>query len=475
MKELPKKANLSEWYTSVCLKAELADYAPIRGCMVIRPYGFAIWEKIRNYLDEKFRLLGVKNCYFPIFIPESLLEREREHISGFAPQCAWVEKGGSESLSERLALRPTSEAIICSMFAKWVNSYRFLPVLINQWVNVIRWEKSTRLFLRTTEFLWQEGHTLHRTEKEAEEFALKILEIYRVFFTDFLSIPVLVGKKPPSEKFAGAKTTYTLEALMPDGQALQAGTSHNLGTNFSEAFQIKYLAEDNQEKYPYGTSWGISTRVIGALIMTHGDDKGLILPPAVAPIQIVIVPIFTKEEGVNEKLREKGENLLFCLTQQGFSAHFDKREEYSPGWKFNEWDLKGIPLRVEIGEKELKEGKLTIKNRLGEREEVKVEDFLSNTSSFLEKVQKGLYERAKDFLSLRTITASSLSQFKEEMKTRPGFMKVSWCGKQECEDRIRKETQTSPRLIPVDFSSCNPPCLVCQGEGRFTVYYARAY
>ncbi|MEO0101470.1 MAG: aminoacyl--tRNA ligase-related protein, partial [candidate division WOR-3 bacterium] len=283
MKELPKKANLSEWYTSVCLKAELADYAPIRGCMVIRPYGFAIWEKIRNYLDEKFRLLGVKNCYFPIFIPESLLEREREHISGFAPQCAWVEKGGSESLSERLALRPTSEAIICSMFAKWVNSYRFLPVLINQWVNVIRWEKSTRLFLRTTEFLWQEGHTLHRTEKEAEEFALKILEIYRVFFTDFLSIPVLVGKKPPSEKFAGAKTTYTLEALMPDGQALQAGTSHNLGTNFSEAFQIKYLAEDNQEKYPYGTSWGISTRVIGALIMTHGDDKGLILPPAVAP------------------------------------------------------------------------------------------------------------------------------------------------------------------------------------------------
>lgn len=481
MRDLPSKTNLADWFTSVCLKAELADYAPVRGCMVIRPYGFALWEKIKDYLDQRFKEQGVQNAYFPIFIPETFLKREKEHIAGFAPQCAWVEKGGEEELTERLALRPTSEAIICSMFAKWVNSYRDLPVLVNQWVNVVRWEKTTRLFLRTTEFLWQEGHTLHRTEQSAEDFALKILNIYHHLFTDFLAIPVIVGEKPPSEKFAGAKTTYTLEALMPDGQALQAGTSHNLGQNFSKAFAVKYLDQNNQEKYPYGTSWGVSTRIIGALVMTHGDDKGLVLPPTVADKKVVLIPIYTKEKELNQKLKRKGEEILKKLTSLGIPTLFDDREENSPGWKFNQWEMKGIPLRVEIGEKELKEGTLTIKPRIKEkkRENLKIENFFETAEHILKEIQKEIYNKAKDFLTSRIHYAETLNQFKEELNKTPGFIKVFWCGKESCEEKIKEETKTSPRVIPLNESAEGLPgaedCIICGEKGKFIVYYARAY
>jgi len=472
---LPKKKNLSEWFTQVCLKTELADYAPVRGCMVIRPAGFALWEKIRDFLDQEFKKLGVKNAYFPIFIPESFLLKEKEHIEGFAPQCAWVEKGGDEELEERLALRPTSEAIICSMFAKWVMSYRDLPVLINQWANVVRWEKTTRLFLRTTEFLWQEGHTLHRTEEEAEEFALKILEVYNRLFNEVLAIPVLSGKKPESEKFAGAKTTYTLEALMPDGQALQCATSHNLGQNFSRAFGIRFLDFDNQEKFPFGTSWGVSTRVIGALVMTHGDDQGLILPPRVCGTKVVIVPILTKETRLNENLLVKGREISENLGKKGISSHFDERTEFSPGWKFNEWEMRGVPLRIEIGERELKNKEITLVERTkGKRETIK-EGELDKILSILEKIQDHLFQCAKHFLEERTTQATTLEEFKRMLYERPGFIKVNWCGELSCETQIKEVTKTTPRLLPLDFSQSTGRCINCLKEARFVVYYARAY
>lgn len=443
---------------------------------MIRPYGFALWEKVRNYLDEKFRALGVENCYFPIFIPESFLNKEKEHISGFKAQCAWVEKAGEEELTERLAIRPTSEAIICSMFAKWLSSWRDLPLVVNQWVPVVRWEKTTRLFLRTTEFLWQEGHTLHRQEREAEDFALRILAIYHQLFTDLLAIPVIYGEKPESEKFAGAKKTYTLEALMPDGQALQAGTSHNLGQNFSLAFGIKYQDSDNKEKYPYGTSWGVSTRLIGALIMTHGDEKGLILPPNCAPIKVVIIPILTKEKKKNEILKKKGEEILEKLTRENIPAYLDARGEYSPGWKFNQWEMKGVPLRVEIGEREIKEGTLTIKRRnAGEkREERKMENFLKTCSALLQEIQDEIYLKAKDFLNAHITEVKTLSEFKEKL-TQGGFYKISWCGKKSCEEKIKEETKTSPRVIPIDEEEKKSTCPICQESTKRVVYYARAY
>ncbi len=476
MKGLVPKNNLAEWYTQVVLRAELADYAPIRGCMVIRPYGFAIWEKIRDFLDQKFKKSGHKNAYFPIFIPETFLKREKEHIQGFAPQCAWVTRGGDEELEEELALRPTSEAIICSMFAKWVQSYRDLPVLLNQWANVIRWEKSTRLFLRTTEFLWQEGHTLHQTEKEAEEEALRILDIYEELFNDFLAIPVIKGIKPASEKFAGAEKTYTLEALMPDGQALQAGTSHNLGQNFSRAFNIKYLDEENQMKFPYGTSWGVSTRIIGALIMTHGDDRGLILPPSVAPIKVVIVPIWTKSEAVNEKLTKKGRELSSLIKNFiGSEVEFDERREETPGWKFAEWELRGVPLRIEIGERELNEKKVSLVRR-GEskREELK-EDALAKIPLILNETQISLRTKAKDFLTQRRTFAETIPQFQKVLSERPGFVCVYWCGRKECEDKIKEETKTTPRVMPLNQEKKIGKCLICQKETKEIVYYARAY
>ncbi len=472
MKELVKKSeNFSEWYTQVILKAELADYAPIKGCMVIRPYGYSIWENIQKSLDKKFKETGHQNAYFPLFIPESFLKKEGEHVKGFAPQVAWVMKGGEEELSEKLAVRPTSEAIICSMYAKWVKSYRDLPILINQWCNIVRWEKTTRLFLRTTEFLWQEGHTLHQTFEEAEKEAKLILNIYIEFLKEELSLPVIAGLKPPSERFAGALRTYTLEALMPDGQALQSGTTHNLGQNFSKAFNIKFLDKDNKEKYPWGSSWGVSTRLIGALIMTHGDDNGLILPPRIAPIQIVIIPILYGKE--DEKILEKG-NLLKEDLKKEFRIYFDDRKEYTPGWKFNEWELKGVPLRIEIGKKELEKEEVRLVSRDYEiKESIKWNNLKENLNIILDKIQKNLYLKAEIFLKERIFFYEELEKMKEEILEKKGMAKIFWCGKRECEEKIKNETKTTPRCIP--FEKKEGKCIACGKTTKLMIYYARAY
>ncbi|MEO0088931.1 MAG: proline--tRNA ligase [candidate division WOR-3 bacterium] len=472
MKELVKKSeNFSEWYTQVILKAELADYAPIKGCMVIRPYGYNIWENIQKSLDKRFKETGHQNAYFPLFIPESFLKKEAEHVKGFAPQVAWVMKGGEEDLSEKLAVRPTSEAIICSMYAKWVKSYRDLPILINQWCNIVRWEKTTRLFLRTTEFLWQEGHTLHETFEEAEKEAKLILNIYIEFLKEELALPVIAGLKPPSERFAGALRTYTVEALMPDGQALQSGTTHNLGQNFSKAFNIKFLDRDNKEKYAWGSSWGVSTRLIGALIMTHGDDNGLILPPRIAPIQIVIIPILYGKK--DEKILEKC-NILKEEVKKEFRTHLDDRREYTPGWKFNEWELKGVPLRIEIGEKELEKEEVRVVSRDYQiKENIKWNNLKENLKIILDKTQRNLYLKAENFLKERIFFYEELEKMKKEILERKGMAKIFWCGKKECEEKIKNETKTTPRCIP--FEKKEGKCIVCGKKTKLIIYYARAY
>ncbi|MCS7258429.1 MAG: proline--tRNA ligase, partial [candidate division WOR-3 bacterium] len=435
VKEIPPKtSNFSEWYTAVILKAELADYAPVRGCMVIRPYGYKLWELMQQRLDKRFKETGHENAYFPLFIPESFLKKEAEHVKGFSPQVAWVTHGGDEELPERLAIRPTSEAIICSMYAKWVKSYRDLPILINQWCNIVRWEKTTRLFLRTTEFLWQEGHTLHATLEEAETEALRMLHVYVDFVQNDLAIPLIYGRKPESEKFPGALHTYTIEALMPDGQALQAGTSHNLGQFFSKAFDIKYLDKDNTEKYPWGTSWGCTTRLIGALIMTHGDDKGLRLPPVVAPIQIVIVPILYGAD--DEKILNYARTILAELAEH-YRCHLDDRREYTPGWKFNEWEMRGVPLRIEIGPKDLeKEQVVLVPRDSTEKKFIKACELKEKIGDVLSAIQKNLFDSAKQSLLERISLASTLDEFNKKLIAKPGFIKVFWCGSQGCENEI---------------------------------------
>jgi len=475
MKELIKKSeNFSEWYTQVILKAELADYAPIKGCMVIRPYGYSIWENIQKGLDKRFKETGHQNAYFPLFIPESFLKKEAEHVKGFAPQVAWVTKGGEEELPERLAVRPTSEAIICSMYAKWVKSYRDLPILINQWCNIVRWEKTTRLFLRTTEFLWQEGHTLHQTCEEAEREAKMILNLYIDFLKEELALPVIAGLKPPSERFAGALRTYTIEALMPDGQALQSGTTHNLGQNFAKAFNIKFLDKDNKEKYPWGSSWGVSTRLIGALIMIHGDDNGLFLPPKIAPIQIVIIPILYGED--DQKIMERCEKLSKELKKE-FAIYFDARKEYTPGWKFNHWELKGVPLRIEIGKKELEKDEVRIVSRDYERKEnIKINGLEERLKNILADIQKELYLKAEKSLKERIFFYDDLEKMKKEIGEKKGIAKIFWCGKKECEEKIKEETKTTPRCIPLENKNKEEgKCIACNKKTKIIIYYARAY
>jgi prolyl-tRNA synthetase len=473
VKEIPsKKDNFSEWYTSVILKGELADYAPIRGCMVIRPYGYGLWENMQAGLDQRFKQTGHTNAYFPLFVPESFLKKEAEHVQGFSPQVAWVTRGGDEDLTERLAIRPTSEAIICSMYSKWVKSYRDLPVLINQWCNIVRWEKSTRLFLRTTEFLWQEGHTVHRTEEEAEEEALKILKVYVDFVENDLAIPLLYGRKPESEKFPGALRTYTIEALMPDGQALQAGTSHNLGQHFSKAFDIKYLDADNTEKYGWGTSWGVTTRLIGALIMTHGDDAGLVIPPKVAPIQVVIVPILYGKE--DETVLNKAKEIKQTLAAD-YRVHLDDRLEFTPGWKFNEWELRGVPLRLEIGPKDIQKEQVVLvpRDKTG-KPAAKITDITRVVGTMLNDVQKNMFEKAKKFLEENISSASTIEEFNKHLAEKPGFIKIFWCGKQKCENDLIDKTKTTPRCIPLEESE-RGNCIICGERTDTIIYYARAY
>jgi prolyl-tRNA synthetase len=479
VKEIPsKKDNFSEWYTAVVLKAELADYAPVRGCMVIRPYGYRIWENMQSLLDRRFKETGHENAYFPLFIPESFLKKEAEHVKGFSPQVAWVTRGGDEDLTERLAVRPTSEAIICSMYSKWVKSYRDLPVLINQWCNIVRWEKTTRLFLRTTEFLWQEGHTLHRTQEEAEQEAIKMLNVYVDFVQNDMAIPLLYGRKTESEKFPGALHTYSIEALMPDGQALQAGTSHNLGQFFSKAFDIKYLDDDNTEKYPWGTSWGLTTRMIGALIMTHGDDKGLRLPPRIAPIQVVIVPIlFGKDD---DKVLTKAKE-IYEILRQDYRVYLDNRLEYTPGWKFNEWEMRGVPLRVEIGPKDIQKEQVVFVPRDGSGKKfIQESELKENIDKILKEIQDNLFNSAKQFLNSKISEASTIEEFNKKIGEIPGFIKVFWCESQQCENELIDKTKTTPRCIPLENASSSTlhasgKCIVCGKETDTMIYYARAY
>jgi prolyl-tRNA synthetase len=470
----PREEDFSQWYLDLVLKTELMDYAPVKGCMAIRPYGFAIWENIQQLLDRRIKATGHKNAYFPLFIPESLLQKEAEHVEGFAPEVAWVTQGGDEKLTERLVVRPTSEAIICSMYAKWIQSWRDLPLLINQWCNVVRWEKSTRPFLRTSEFLWQEGHTVHCSEEEAEEEALKMLGVYQEFVESELAIPVVTGEKTEKEKFAGALRTYTIEALMSDGKALQAGTSHNLGQHFARVFDIQYLDKDGELKYGWQTSWGVSTRLIGAIIMVHGDDRGLKLPPRMAPIQVVVVPIIRKKkrEEVLQKAREIVERFSGVLRLE-----LDDREGYSPGWKFNEWEMKGVPLRLEIGPRDLENGGvMAVRRDTGEKIFIAEEVLSSSLPKILEEIQDNLFQQALAFREKNTHYVSSYAQFKETLKDKRGFIAAHWCGDAGCEEAVKNETKATIRCLPFSAKEEKTgPCIFCNKEEGRLVYFARSY
>jgi len=469
-----KEKNFSQWYVDVVRKAELADYTTIKGCMVIRPYGYGLWENMQAGLDRRIKETGHKNAYFPLFIPESLLKKEAEHVEGFAPEVAWVTHGGNQKLEERLAVRPTSEAVICSLYSKWVKSWRDLPILINQWVNIVRWEKVTRLFLRTTEFLWQEGHTAHKSEQEAEEETLKILnKVYRDYIEKDLAIPVIVGRKTEKEKFAGALHTYTLEALMADGKVLQAGTSHNLGQNFAKAFNIKFLDEDQKEKYVWQTSWGTTTRLIGALVMVHGDERGLKLPPKVAPVQIIIVPIMFDK--TKKEVLKKAESIRTIL-KKDFRVEIDIRDGYTPGWKFNEWEMRGVPLRLEIGPKDMKQGQVMLVRRdTGEKVAVKEEQLAETVKELLDNIQENLFTRAKKFLKENIRDTSDYNEFKKIIEKQRGLIKTYWCGSKDCEDKIKEETKASIRCIPFEQEKASGKCIYCGKESSTLVYFARAY
>src|SRR5690349_20973522 len=416
-----KSDDFSRWYTDVVLRAELADYAPVRGCMVIRPYGYTLWENVRDHLDTRIKRSGCVNAYFPLLIPKSFLEKEAEHVEGFAPQVAWVTKGGGEDLAEPLAIRPTSEAIIGYMYAKWIQSYRDLPLLINQWANVMRWEKVTRLFLRTAEFLWQEGHTVHATYDEAQERTMQMLEVYRAFVEEDLAIPVVPGRKSESEKFAGAERTYSIEALMGDGKALQAGTSHNLGDHFARGFNIKFLDRDNLEKFAFTTSWGLSTRIIGALIMVHGDNQGLILPPKVAPFQVVFVPIWRKDQERDDVFAAI-RRMEDALRRVGVRVKVDWTEDTSPGFKFNEWEMRGVPLRIEVGPRDVRDGKAVLVRRdTRAKEPVAQTDITTRVPALLAEIQQALYDRAVAFRAERTRFVGDYAEFRREIEER-GFI-----------------------------------------------------
>ncbi len=471
----PQSQDFGRWYIDVVRRAELADYSPVKGCMVIRPYGYAIWELMQQGLDKRFKATGHVNAYFPLFIPESLLMREAEHVEGFAPQVAWVTQGGNEVLEERLVVRPTSETIIGVMYAKWVQSWRDLPILINQWANVVRWEKVTRLFLRTTEFLWQEGHTAHETAEEAQEETLKMLGVYKEFAETEMAMPVMEGQKTESEKFAGAERTYSIEALMRDGRALQAGTSHNLGQNFSKSYEITFQARDKSVQYVHTTSWGVSTRLIGGLIMTHGDDGGLILPPRLAPYQVVMVPI--PRGNWRETVLPKAEAIRDELVARGIRVKLDDRDTQSPGWKFNEWELRGVPLRLEIGPKDLEKSQVVLARRdTREKSFVPMEGLAASVEALLATIQRALYDRAVAFRSEHTSSTDAYDEFKQIMDGRPGFVISPWCGSEACEAQIKTETQATIRNIPFESPSAEgKTCLKCGGPATVHAWFAKSY
>jgi prolyl-tRNA synthetase len=471
-----KDENFSEWYTQVVLKSTMADYAPVKGCMIFREHSYAIWEKIQRIFDEKIRATGHRNVYFPLFIPESFLKKEAEHFQGFVPEVAWVTIGGDTPLEERLAVRPTSETIMYATYAKWIRSWRDLPIKLNQWCSVVRWEtRATKLFLRTREFLWQEGHTAHATREEADKEVMEILNAYKDLMENYLAVPVLTGKKTENEKFAGALYTTALEALMPDGKVLQMGTSHNLGQHFSKVFDIKFLDEQEKERYVWQTSWGISTRIIGALVMVHGDDKGLVLPPKIAPIQVVVVPIPYKG-AEPEMILSKAKGIFKSLQERGIETILDDRAEYTPGWKFNEWELKGVPIRIEIGPRDVKQKQVTMARRdTYEKIAVKEEETVATVMRLLEEIQNNLFNRAKKLLQENTFTVKTYDEFKEVLKEKGGFIRASWCSNSECEQEIKDETGATIRIVPLEKEKPFSKCMHCGEEAKEVVYFGRAY
>ncbi|MBI4138070.1 MAG: proline--tRNA ligase [Candidatus Wildermuthbacteria bacterium] len=472
----PRAEDYSQWYLDVIESAELAEHAPVRGCMTIRPNGYAIWERIQRVLDEEFKNTGVQNAYFPLFIPESFFKKEAEHVKGFAPEIAVVTRAGGKELEEPLAVRPTSETIIGEAFSRWIQSHRDLPVLLNQWVNVVRWEMRTRLFLRTSEFLWQEGHTAHATEEDAEKRTLQMLEIYRKFAEEVMAVPVIAGIKSDSERFAGAIRTYTIEAMMQDGRALQSGTSHNLGQNFGKAFDVTFLDEKGERHFVWQTSWGVSTRLIGGLIMTHSDDKGLVLPPKMASRKVVIIPIFKEDGDEKARVTRSCKEIADALAFLGREAFVDNRDQHTPGAKFHEWEKKGIPVRIEVGPKDVEKGEAVLVRRdTGEKTPVPVLEIKARVEALLEDMQKNLFDRALEFQKAKSHRVDSYEKFKTILETAPGFLYAHWCGKAECEKIVKEETQATIRCIPFEEKEEPGACVKCGVTSKKRVLFAKAY
>ena len=478
VKEIPPKAaDLSAWYTAVCIKAELVSYSPVRGCIVLRPYGFGLWERLQAQLDERFKETGHENAYFPLLIPESLFMREAEHVEGFAPEVAWVTHGGGEKLTERLAIRPTSEVIIGVMYAEWIQSHRDLPLLINQWANVVRWEKATRPFLRTMEFLWQEGHTAHATQQEAAQEAERMLGVYADFAENVAAVPVYAGEKSASERFAGADKTYSIEALMPDGKALQAGTSHELGQNFSKTYDITFTDVDQQIKHVWTTSWGMSWRMLGALIMVHGDDRGLRLPPKMAPIHTVIVPIV---KGEGRAVLEKSREIAASLKAAGLRVKVDDRDNYSPGYKYSDWEMRGVPLRIEIGERDIAAAHVMLvrrdknKGEDGAKVAVPLAGLVDAVQVALAAIQQGLFDQAAAFLKSHTIATREGTEFRKLCKERAGMIEIPWCNRPECEAEVKASTSATTRNLHA-LKDTGAACVACGRPATVRAYFAQSY
>lgn len=466
----PMDVDFAQWYTDVVKKAQLIDYSQVRGCTVFLPNGYAIWEKIQKTLDGIFKQNGVENVYMPMFIPESLLQKEKDHVEGFAPEVAWVTHGGGEPLTERMCVRPTSETLFCDLYSKIIQSYRDLPKLYNQWCSVVRWEKTTRPFLRTMEFLWQEGHTAHATAEEAEERTIQMLNIYADFCEQYLAIPMIKGRKTDKEKFAGAEATYTIEALMHDGKALQSGTSHNFGDGFAKAFGIQFTDKDNKLSYVHQTSWGMTTRLIGAIIMVHGDDDGLVLPPRIAPVQVMIIPVAQHKEGVLEKAAQLSERL-----GKLYSVQVDDSEK-SPGWKFSEQEIRGIPLRIEIGPKDIEKNQAVIVRRdTREKYFVSLDEIETKTGEILEQMQSDMLERARAHRDAHTYDAHTYEEFKDVAANKPGFIRAMWCGDIACENKIKEDTTATSRCMPFNAEAIDTRCVCCGKPAKALVYWGKAY
>lgn len=462
--------DFTQWYTDVIRKADLADYSSVRGCMIIRPYGYAIWENIQKNLDSRFKQTGHENVYMPMFIPEGLLQKEKDHVEGFAPEVAWVTHGGNEPLTERLCVRPTSETLFCDHYKDIIHSYRDLPKLYNQWCSVVRWEKTTRPFLRTLEFLWQEGHTAHATAEEAQEETIRMLNVYADFCEKVLAIPVIKGQKTEKEKFAGAEATFTIESLMHNGIALQSGTSHNFGDGFAKAFGIQYTDKNNQLQYVHQTSWGVSTRIIGAVIMVHGDDSGLMLPPEIAPIQLVIIPVSQHKEGVLEKASELADRL-----QDKIRVKVDASDR-TPGWKFSEYEMKGVPVRLEVGPKDIEKGQVVLVRRdTGEKLFVSMDNLEQRVAALLTDIQQNLYNKAKTLREKKTYSATTLDEFEKTINETPGFIKAMWCGDRACEETIKEKTGATARCMPFEQEHISDNCVCCGEKAKKMVYWGKAY